>query len=58
MNGNLEGSYKDVKDHNSKSGNNKKMHPFQNVLDEILKTKPTISRVATSSSSSPLKREK
>ena len=45
-------SLKDVKDHNNKSGNDKKTHPFQNELDVILKTKPTISPVATASSSS------
>ena len=37
--------------HNNKSGNDKKTHPFQNELHEIFKQKPTITRVATASSS-------
>lgn len=47
----LKRSYKDIQDHNNKSGNDKKTHPFQNELDEIFKQKPTITPVATASSS-------
>ena len=47
----LKRSYKEVRDHNNKSGNDRKTHPFQKELDEVWLAKPNITPVAIASSS-------
>ena len=43
--------YKTVKDHNRKTGVQKKTHPFENELNSILEKDPNVSPTHTSSSS-------
>lgn len=50
-------TYKDVRDHNSDTGRNKRTWQFFDAMNELLFTKPEITAEATCSSSSGLKRK-
>lgn len=47
----LKRTYKNIKDHNNKSGNGLKTWPYFNLMDSLIGSKPYMSPVATASSS-------
>ncbi|KAM0734560.1 hypothetical protein ACS0PU_011379 [Formica fusca] len=50
----LKNTYKNVKDHNAKSGNNTRTWRYFNVMDEIFNKKPWMAPISTLDSGNPI----